>query len=274
MGNNSGVGYLHTRYINVGIILHFSIMKEVIMKKLLFWLALIVGTVALLGSCAKKEESTTAAAAVPAGGSGSTASGTVTGIDGLTGIFDMSWLGDEPSGGCISNSTAVAAMKALSAVPSDTSSFKKQMIISSSTTFTESIQYYSDASCATITGYTNSGKKNISVGDSLSGLGGSSPTKPTTAKKVSWNDDFLALKSNTDSTTTWFNSVFGASSLSTLGFAQGTELKVTNDPDTNVSIWETGTLSGSSKTYLFTERDSASTYPDNWTSNASVWWQE
>ncbi len=33
------------------------------MKKLLFWIVLIVGTVALLGSCAKKEESTTAAAA-------------------------------------------------------------------------------------------------------------------------------------------------------------------------------------------------------------------
>ena len=34
-------------------------MKEVIMKKLLFWLALIVGIVALVGSCAKKDESST-----------------------------------------------------------------------------------------------------------------------------------------------------------------------------------------------------------------------
>ena len=244
------------------------------MKKILFWIVLIVA-VALLGSCAKKEESTTAAAAaVPAGGSGSTASGTVSGIDNLAGTFHMSYYGQEPSGGCIDNSTAVAAFVTLSAVPSGTLSFKKQIIITSSTTFTDSIQYYSDASCATITGYMNSGYKNISVGDSLSGLSGSSPTKPTTAKKVSWNDDFTALKSNTDATTTWFNSVFGASTLSTLGFAQGTELKITNDGDANVSIWETGTLSPSSKTYLFTERDSASTYPDNWTSNASVWWQE
>ena len=184
------------------------------MKKLLFWMVLIVGTVVLLGSCAKKEESTTAAAAaaVPAGGSGSTASGTVSGIDNLTGTFHMSYYGQEPSGGCIDNSTAVAAFVSLSAVPSDTSSFKKQMIISSSTTFTESIQYYSDASCATITGYTNVGYKNISVGVSLSGVGGSSPTKPTTAKKVSWNDDFTALKSNTDATTTWFQALYGASS--------------------------------------------------------------
>ena len=69
------------------------------MKKLLFWMVLIVGTVALLGSCAKKEESTTAAAAVPAGGSGSTASGTVSGIDDLTGTFHKSYQGQEPSGG-------------------------------------------------------------------------------------------------------------------------------------------------------------------------------
>ena len=33
--------------------------KEVILKKILFWLALIVGIVALIGSCAKKDDTTT-----------------------------------------------------------------------------------------------------------------------------------------------------------------------------------------------------------------------
>ena len=37
-------------------------MKEVITKKLLFWMVLIVGIVALIGSCAKKDDSTTTAA--------------------------------------------------------------------------------------------------------------------------------------------------------------------------------------------------------------------
>ena len=46
------------------------------MKKLLFWIVLIVGTVALLGSCAKKDETATA---IPATGTGTTASGTITG---------------------------------------------------------------------------------------------------------------------------------------------------------------------------------------------------
>jgi hypothetical protein len=38
-------------------------MKEVIMKKLLFWMVLIVGIVALIGSCAKKDDSTATATA-------------------------------------------------------------------------------------------------------------------------------------------------------------------------------------------------------------------
>ena len=193
------------------------------MKKLLFWMVLIVGTVALLGSCAKKDEDTAAAAAaVPAGGSGSTASGTVSGIDDLTGIFNQSYHGQEPSGGCIDNSTAVAAFVSLSAVPSDTLSFKQQIIITSSTTWAKSVQYYSDASCATLTGYMNSGYKTLLVGVSLSGLtAGSEPPRPTTAKKVSYNEDFTAIKSNTDTTTSWFNALFGGGdTLSNLGFTQ------------------------------------------------------
>jgi len=245
------------------------------MKKLLFWLALIVGTVALIGSCAKKDEDAAAAAAVPAEGTGSTASGTVSGIDGLTGTFEMSYRAQEPSGGCVDNSTAVATFVSLNVVPSDTLGWKQKIIITSSTTYTQSLLYYSDASCATLTGYMNNGYKTFLVGDSLSGLtAGSSPPRPTTAKKVSYNEDFTALKSNTDTTTSFFNTLMGASGLAALGFTQGTELKITNDGDAEVNIWEIGTMSGSSKTYLYTGNSAASTYPSAWTTNDGVWWQE
>ena len=244
------------------------------MKKLLFWIVLIVGTVALIGSCAKKDDDA-AAAAVPAGGTGSTASGTVSGIDGLTGTFEMSYHGQEPSGGCVDNSTAVATFVSLNVVPSDTLGWKQKIIITSSTTYTKSLLYYSDASCATLTGYMNNGYKTFLVGDSLSGLtAGSSPPRPTTAKKVSYNEDFTALKSNTDTTTSFFNTLMGASGLAALGFTQGTELKITNDGDAEVNIWEIGTMSGSSKTYLYTGNSAASTYPSAWTTNDGVWWQE
>ena len=243
------------------------------MKNIISLLGLICSVAVIIVSCAKKDEESTTAAAVPAEGSGSTASGTVSGIDGLTGTFEMSYHGQEPSGGCVDNSTAVATFVSSSSVPSDTLAFKKQIIITSSTTYTNSIQYYSDASCATITGYTSLLYKDFLVGDSLSGLSGSSPTKPTTAKKVSYNEQSLALNCYTDTCTTFFNSLYTASALSTLGYTQGTELLVTNT-GSEVNIWETGTLSGSSKAYLFTGTSAASTYPDNWTSNTSVYWQE
>ena len=132
-------------------------------------------------------------------------------------------------------------------------------------------QYYSDASCATITGHMNMLYKDFAVGDSLSGLtAGSSPTKPTTAKKVSYKEESFAINCNTDACTTYFNSTFGASNLTTLGYTQGTELVVSTS-DSEVNIWETGTMSGSTKTYLFTGNSHASTYPTVWSSGDTMW---
>jgi hypothetical protein len=254
-------------------------MKEVIMKKIIRLLVLICSVAVIIVSCAKKSDTSSTSTATTASGTGTgtgtTASGTVTGIDNLTGIFNTSYFGQEPSGGCIDNSSAITTYLALTAVPSDTLAFKKQMIFTSSTTFTESLQYYSDASCATLTGYFNLLYADVLVGDSLSGLSaGSNPAKPTTAKKVSYTHPSMNLKSNTDTTTAFFNSTLGSSNLATLGFTQGTELVIPiTTPESNVNIWETSAMSGSSKTYLFTGSSAGSTYPTGWT-GASVWWQE
>ena len=241
------------------------------MKNIISLFVLICSVAVILTSCSKDEESATATSAAGTG-SGTTASGTISGIENLTGTFNMSYLGQEPSGGFIYNSSALTGSS--SYIPSGTLGFKKQIIITSSTSFTSTMQYYSDASCATITGYTSVLYKDFLVGDSLSGLtAGSSPTKPTTTKKVSYTKQSFAINCNTDACTTLFNSLYTASSLSTLGYTQGTELLVTNT-GSEVNIWETGTLSGSSKAYLFTGTSAESTYPDNWTSNTSVYWQE
>ena len=135
------------------------------------------------------------------------------------------------------------------------------------------MQYYSDASCATLTGYFNLGYKNFAVGDSLSGLTAGSMGLPTTAKKVSYNEDNFVIKSYTDTVTSYYLSTFG-SGLTALGFTQGKELVVTQDGDAEVNIWEIGTMSGSSKTYLYTGNSAASTHPSDWASNDGVWWQE
>ena len=132
-------------------------MKEVIMKMIIFWLGLIVGIVALIGSCAKKDDSTTTTTAACSSSLSTTASGTLTGmtstmgVDNMTGTYSMSWYGATPTAGCIDNGTAVAAIIGYNAIPSDSLNFKYQVIVTSSTSFTDIVTYYSDNnSCATV----------------------------------------------------------------------------------------------------------------------------
>ena len=140
-----------------------------------------------ISSCAKKDEEKSATA-IPATGTGTTASGTISGMgQEWTGLYNMSWSGAEPSGGCIDNSTALTQM----GVPTGTVAFKKQFIITSSTKFTSSLQWYSDSTCSTITGYFNKGYTGVTFDNSVatSLTAGSSPTKPTSAVKMNYSED-------------------------------------------------------------------------------------
>ena len=249
-----------------------NIIKNICNGTIIFLSLFILGIVLLIGSCAKKDDSTDATTAAAGNVSGITASGTISGIDNLTGTFNMSWVGEEPSGGCINDSSALTELS--DAIPSGTLGFKKQIIITSSTSFTQSMQYYSEASCATMTGHMNFLYKDFAVGDNISGLtAGSNPTKPTTANKVSYKEQSLAINCNTDACTTFFNSTFGASALATLGYKQGTELVVSNS-DSEVNIWETFIPINYTKTYLLTGSAAESTYPTDWSSSTGVFWQQ
>jgi hypothetical protein len=127
-------------------------MKEVIMKKLLFWIVLIVGTVALLGSCAKKDEDAAAAASTSA--TSTTASGSITvGSQTLSGTYVSS---------C--NASAFAAAAGISIFPSDIKSGKTVMVVTSDTTFSDEMFMYTDASCSTPSATIKNGRDNVTVG--------------------------------------------------------------------------------------------------------------
>ena len=122
------------------------------MKKLLFWIVLIVGTVALLGSCAKKEESTTAAAA---------AAGVCTTCDPLTSTTTAAGsitVGSATLSGTYATScfTDVSDFSEGSA-PSDMKSYGFLFIVRGNDNVTEETNYYTDSTCTT-KGYT---KKNV-----------------------------------------------------------------------------------------------------------------
>ena len=128
------------------------------MKNLLFWMVLIIGTVALLGSCAKKEESTTAAAAAGVCTtcdpltSTTTAAGSITvGSATLSGTYATS---------CFTNVSDFSEGSA----PSDMKSYGFLFIVRGNDNVTEELNYYTDSTCTT-KGYTQKSVfDNVTVG--------------------------------------------------------------------------------------------------------------
>jgi len=126
-------------------------MKEVNMKKLLFWMVLIVGIVALIGSCAKKDDSTTAASTSV---TSTTASGSITvGSETLSGTYVST---------C--NTTQFAAAAGTYTFPSDVQSGKTVIVVTSDTTISDEMLMYTDTSCSTPTSYTKNGNTSVTVG--------------------------------------------------------------------------------------------------------------
>ena len=122
------------------------------MKKLLFWLALIVGTVALIGSCAKKDDDKTTAASTSV--TSTTASGSITvGSETLSGTYVST---------C--NTTQFAANAGLGLFPSDVKSGKTVIVVTSDTTISDEMLMYTDTSCSTPTAYTKNGNTSVTVG--------------------------------------------------------------------------------------------------------------
>ena len=181
------------------------------MKSILSLLVLICSVAVITVSCAKKDDSTAAAAAGDIAGTGTTASGTITGNDNLTGVFATSWYGYEPSGGCVDNSTGSGgAITAHSYLASDAQSFKKMWIVTGASSFTMSEVQYSDTNCSTMTAYFNKLADNVTIGSALTGLtAGSDPAFPTSANKISYTYTKYSIFANTTVTVASYLSRLG-----------------------------------------------------------------
>ena len=192
-------------------------------------MVLILGIVALIGSCAKKDEETAAAAAATScAGSTSltevsscsaTPSGSITGIDNatLTGVISPFHIygiaggyGVNNSTDCIDNATIIA--NNMSSVPTGTSSVITNLAITSSSTLAQRQYYYSDSSCETEIATLVFGRSDFTVGDSVPGLStsisGKSGTYPSTATKVTYKETCFGLKGSTDAGVTWLKTSF------------------------------------------------------------------
>ena len=173
------------------------------MKKLLFWMVLIVGTVALLGSCAKKEESTTTAAAAATGvcttcdplTSTTTAAGSITvGSATLSGTYATSCFTD------VSDFSEGSA-------PSDMKSYGFLFIVRGNDNVTEEVNYYTDSTCTT-KGYTNKNVyDNVTVGNAY----GSKYGTDYSNYQVKLEYKQIKLLVTTTVSETWVEGIYGGS---------------------------------------------------------------
>ena len=164
------------------------------MKKLLFWIVLIVGTVALLGSCAKKEESTTAAAAAGVCTtcdpltSTTTAAGSITvGSATLSGTYATSCFND-------------ASDFSEGSAPSDMKSYGYLFIVRGNDNVTEETNYYTDSTCTT-KGYT---KKNVYDNVTVGSASGSNYQVALIYKQIK-------ILVTTTVSETWVEGIYGGS---------------------------------------------------------------
>ena len=251
------------------------------MKKLLFWMVLIVGIVALIGSCAKKDDSTAATAAADNTTTGDTSSSfTCTSVTScsatasgsfyvdnntLSGIYDfyhayavIGVTGFDNSTGCASNSSYISGRG-----PTGTQSLIIQSVITSSASFATKSVYYSDTACSSEISSFLIGYNEVSVGDNVTGLTTSvgNTTYPSSASKVTYKESCSEMKGTTDVGTAYLNT-----KLSTSWVTTGETHTCQGSGATTYALWA-GDNSSVLWERLHTEKSSTAAYPDNWSSS-------
>ena len=193
------------------------------MKKLLFWMVLVVGTVVLLGSCAKKEEEDSAASICA---TNTTASGSITvGSETMSGVYLST---------C---NTGIAASAGTQIFPSDVKSGYMALVVTGDAAISEEFLMYTDTTCSTPSLTFKNGRTDFTVG-SASGSN-YAVTYKASAVKVKPSTD--VAKSHMDA--------FAKSTGQSLTFTVGSETSVTDSGSTKynlVSVTSTTVQTGDS----------------------------
>ena len=181
------------------------------MKKKLFWMVLVVGTLVLLGSCAKKEETDDAAATSCA--TDTTASGSITvGSETMSGVYLST---------CYTGFAEVAGTQAF---PSDVKSGYMALVVTGDAAISEEFVTYTDTSCSTPSMTWKKGRSDFTVG-SASGSNYAVTYKASTVK----------IKPSTDVAKSHMDA-FATSTGSSWTFTVGSETSVTSSGNTKYNL--------------------------------------
>ena len=240
--------------------------KEIIMKKIIFWTALISVLGLLIGACAKRDDDT-ATTPFTVSCDDTTASGSITiGSDTVSGTYLVQTWEDSflsrPATGCNATTEYWGA-------PTGTQSVLVKRIVTSSTSFADYEGFYSDTACTSRLGYVEKRYSNVSVGDQVSGLDNSSG-RPTSGYKVTYNGECGKLMGDTDAATDKLNATYAyllKFNLLTTGTEQVFGMGFSGQlGDTNYDIWGAG---DNGTTFSFySSRGSTESQPSDWDSNS------
>jgi hypothetical protein len=184
-------------------------MREVGMKKLLFWMVLIVGIVVLLGSCAKKDDDSTAAAAVTPFTSTTTAAGSITvGSVAMSGVYVS---------GC--NTSGVAAAVTAGYFPSDIKANRDVLVVTGNDNVSQESHFYTDTTCSTLSVASKNGWDNFTVGDASGEF-----------YKVTYKETGYKIKVGTTVAETYYEDYFTTNGIT----ASGTTINLVVDTEYDV----------------------------------------
>ena len=245
------------------------------MSKTYFLLAMIGCIIVMISSCAKEKEETSDDAASSSSwckevsSCSATPSGSITGEDNDTfsGVFSVFHVfGDNGTSGydnttdCVSNATMIANLKSQMGLPTGINSLIMNNAVTSSSSFAQRINSYSDTSCSTEIATVAFGY-NLTVGDDVSGLT-TSGGNPSTATKVTYTQSCAAIKASSDAGATFLKTLL--SSVSGIDPAVGTSYKCGVTGSTEYALWSYRDNSSLSTPSMLVEEKSSSAHPSDW----------
>ena len=229
--------------------------KETIMKKIIFWTALISVVAFFIGACAKRDDTATTVTAVTCS---TTASGSITvGSDTVSSSYLM-YTGPSNAPGCIAMTNA--------AFPTGTQSLSQQRIITSSTSFVDYVGYFSDTACTTGISYMYNKSSSLSVVSQVTGLD-TSQGAPSRGYRVTYKSDCTTAKGETDAGTEKLNFRYSNTGVYLTTGTEKTFSTATNT--TTYSIW--GTADNGTSLFFYSADDSQTNYPSDWGSNDTTY---
>ena len=249
------------------------------MKKLLFWMVLIVGVIAVIGACSKSDDSKSSDATASVTSCSETASGSITGIDNqsLSGTYSVMLQyagisGIDNDTGCTTSTDIMAGFS--SQVASGASSFNYLKVVTSSTTYATVMKSYSDTSCSTemaslVIGYTD-----VTIGDNVTGLTTGNGSIGTTGTKATSKQYCMKGKGTTDNGTAWLNTYTSDSGIT---YVTGEEKISGASGATYYHLWHSDNTSKAGVSgypdflgNVWRERQSTSAYPTDWTDSGAL----